>query len=67
VCESQSTIGKWRAVNIFRVGLQAYPTDGSKEGSLSGPPHGFGLFLGGFGVQGGHWGPKTFIWASNES
>ena len=53
MCESQSTIGKWRAVNIFRVGLQANPTEGSKEGSLSGPPCGFGLFFGVFGVQGG--------------
>ncbi len=34
MCENQSTIGKWKAVNIFRVGLQAYPTEASKEGIL---------------------------------
>ena len=67
MCESQSTIGKWRAVNIFRVGLQAYPTEASKEGSLSVPPRGFWLFLGVLGVQGVNWGPKTMVRASNES
>ncbi len=67
MCESQSTIGKWRAVNIFRVGLQAYPTEASKEGSLSVPHADFGYFGGLLGSRGVNWGPKIMFRASNES
>ena len=66
-CEPQSTIWKWRAVIILRIGIKAKPTGDMKEGSHSAPPCGFGLFLVFWGSRRVNWGPTAIVRASNES